>query len=270
MPTQVEKCAAFAALHGNDQAFIIPNPWDVGSARLLEGLGFRALATTSAGFAMSRGGLDGSVTLADKLQHCRDLAAATRVPINVDFENAFAESPEEVANNILRLAATGVAGCSIEDWSRDQERLYERDEAADRVQAAVEAVASLDCEFQLTARCENFLHGVKDLDDTIERLQAYSAAGAQVLYAPGLTSLEQVKQVKDATDKPLNVLGVNIPDASLQELRAAGATRVSVGGALAWVQFQALYECGRAMLDEGRFDWVSRISAGKEIRRLLE
>jgi 2-methylisocitrate lyase-like PEP mutase family enzyme len=168
--TQKEKCERFANLHKKEGAFLIPNPWDAGSARLLQGLGFQALATTSAGLAHSLGKADGEVTLEEKLEHCRTLAKVTSIPINADFENGFADDPEMVAVNVLKIAETGIAGCSIEDFSRISHTLYDHSLAVERVQAAAEAVASLKVSFQLTARAENLLRGVDDLDDTIRRL----------------------------------------------------------------------------------------------------
>ena len=179
MTSQAEKCARLAALHTGTETFVIPNPWDIGSAKLLQGLGFAALATTSAGFAYTLGRADGEVTLAEKLAHCAALAHATTIPVSADFENGFADDPDDVATNVLALAATGVAGCSIEDYARDSHTLYPFEQAVERVQAAAAAVASLDVEFQLTARAENLLRGVDDLDATIARLRAFEAAGAR-------------------------------------------------------------------------------------------
>ena len=181
MISQKMKCETFADLHQREGAFVIPNPWDLGSARLLQGLGFVALATTSAGLAYTLGRGDGEVTLAEKLDHCAQLATGTSIPINADFENGFADDPETMAVNLLQAAGTGIAGCSIEDFSRDTRSLYDFELAVERVQAAAEAVAGLDMPFQLTARAENFLRGVNDLEDTIRRLQAFEAAGAHVL-----------------------------------------------------------------------------------------
>jgi 2-methylisocitrate lyase-like PEP mutase family enzyme len=228
---------SFRSLH-EGEPFVIPNPWDVGTAMLLESLGFKALATTSSGFAFTLGKPDGGATLDEVVEHTRLLAAAVGIPVAVDLENGY-DSPGET---IARIAEAGAAGGSIEDWSG--ERLYERDEAAERVAAARAA----DADFVLCGRAENHLHGVDDLDDTIARLQAYSAAGADVLYAPGLRSLDQVRAICEAVDKPVNVLG-HRGFASAGELFEAGAQRVSVGGALTWVAVAAARQAAEALRD---------------------
>lgn len=267
MTMQREKAERFRELHQRDGAFLIPNPWDAGSARLLEGLGFEALATTSAGFAQALGKLDGAVTLEEKLAHCRALAAATRVPVSADLENGFADDPDGVARTIRLVAETGVVGGSIEDYSG--ERIYDFDHAVERVQAAVEAARSLDFPFTLTARAENLLRGRDDLDDTIRRLQAYSRAGADVLYAPGLSTLEQVREVCGAVDKPVNVLAAFFPQATAADLAEAGAKRISVGSALANVAIGALLAAGREMREQGGFGWLEQAAPGADIRALL-
>jgi 2-methylisocitrate lyase-like PEP mutase family enzyme len=228
---------SFRSLH-EGEPFVIPNPWDVGTAMLLESLGFKALATTSSGFAFTLGKPDGGATLDEVVEHTRLLAAAVGIPVAVDLENGY-DSPGET---IARIAEAGAAGGSIEDWSG--ERLYEREEAAERVAAARAA----DADFVLCGRAENHLHGVDDLDDTIARLQAYSAAGADVLYAPGLRSLDQVRAICEAVDKPVNVLG-HRGFASAGELFEAGAQRVSVGGALTWVAVAAARQAAEALRD---------------------
>ena len=195
MATQIQKCEAFARLHQSKTAWIIPNPWDVGSAKLLQGKGFKALATTSSGFAYTLGRADGEVSLEEKLQHCRALSAATDIPINADFENGYSEDIIDVVENIKRLAETGIAGFSIEDFSREHHQLYDFSEAVERVRIVVETVAELGAPLVLTARAESLLRGTDDLDDTIKRLQAFEAAGAHVLYAPGIKSLEQLRTV---------------------------------------------------------------------------
>ncbi len=227
----------FRALH-ESEPFVIPNPWDAGSAMLLEHLGFKALATTSSGFAFTRGKPDGAATLDEVADHVRLVAASVGIPVSVDLEAGYGSPGETIA----RIAEAGAAGGSIEDWSG--ERLYEREEAAERVADARAA----DAGFVLTARAENHLHGVDDLDDTIARLQAYAAAGADVLYAPGLRSLDQVRAICDAVDKPVNVLG-HRGFASVGELFEAGAQRVSVGGALTWVAVAALRHAAEALRD---------------------
>lgn len=255
--TQQEKCEAFASLHAGPDAFVIPNPWDVGSARVLQALGFPALATTSAGFAQTLGRGDGAVTLDEKIAHCNAIANATTVPVNVDFEDGYAKNLNDLASNILRVAATGVAGCSIEDFDRDAKQLFDFNAAVERVQAAVEAVSSLDVAFQLTARAENLLRGVDDLDDTILRLQAFEKAGAHVLYAPGLRTLDDVAHVAREVSRPLNVLGVFFPGTTVSELASAGARRISVGNAFASLSMGPVINAGRELLDAGTFTWMS-------------
>ena len=269
MPNQAEKCARFIDLHQREGAFLIPNPWDVGSARLLEALGFEAIATTSAGLANAIGCADGEVTLEDKLEHCTRLAAATSIPINVDFENGFADDPSTVAKNILRVAETGVAGCSVEDFSRGARKLYDFNLAVERVQAAAEAVASLAIPLQLTARAENILRGVDDIDDTIKRLQAFSAAGANVLFAPGLNSLAQVQQVTAEIDKPFNVLAVFFQGVTVADFAAAGAKRISLGSALNWASINPLLIAGKEMLEHGTFNWTAGMASRREVEGLL-
>ena len=266
MVTQAQKCATFRALHDRPGAFVIPNPWDVGSARLLQGLGFEALATTSAGFAHTLGRLDGRTTLEEQLAHFRDLATATDIPINADFENAFADDPAAAAANVRRAAETGIAGCSIEDFSRDRAHpIYEFALAVERVQAAVEATRSLGFPFLLTARAENFLHGRRDLDDTIRRLQAFEAAGADVLYAPGLTTLDEVRRVTREVGKPVNVLVTMIRGATVADLAAAGAKRLSLGSSLAHTAIGALLRAGREMQERGTFDWTQGNARGADL-----
>lgn len=230
MTTQLEKAKAFKALH-KGETFIIPNPWDAGSAVQLQEAGFKALATTSAGFAWTLGRKDGEVSLEEKLGHIRALSAATDIPLNADFENGFADKPEDAAANIVRAAEAGVVGGSIEDWSGSA--IYDFNLAVERIVACAEAVAKLPFPFMLTARAEGLLRQTCDLDRAITRLQAFEAAGADVVYAPGLKSLEDVEKVCGAVKSPVNVLGVFIPTATLEDFRKLGVGRISVGGALA-------------------------------------
>lgn len=256
MPTTLEKAEAFRALHARDGVFVIPNPWDIGSARLLESLGFECLATTSAGFAVAHGRSDGEMSLDAKIEHCRALAAATNVPIAADLENGFGHSPEEVALCIRRCGEAGVVGGSIEDYRNDPaDPFYPFDVAVERIRAAVEAARALPFPFTLTARAEHLLHGGTDLDEVIERLRAYQEAGADVLYAPGLRTVEQVRAVASTVDRPLNVLGTMLPQATVAELGAAGAKRISVGGSLHHHAAAALKRAATALRDEGRLGW---------------
>lgn len=269
MKSQKEKCAAFRNLHYSGAAFIVPNPWDIGSARLLQGLGFKALATTSVGLAYSLGLSDYEVSLEQLLFFCSELAANTYVPVTVDFENGFASEPAAVAKNILRLAETGVAGCSIEDFDSRQQKIYGFELAVERIEAAVEAVRSLDMPFQLTARAENLLRGVDDLDDTIRRLQTFESAGADVLYAPAIKSLEQLRHVTSEISRPFNVLAPFIKNASVAALHAHGATRISLGGSLNWHAVNPVLRAGREMLEHGTFGWTSDVASRVEIKKLL-
>ncbi len=270
MITQAEKAERFKALHARDGAFVIPNPWDAGSARLLAGLGFEALATTSSGFAHSLGRLDGEVTLEETITHCRALCAATDLPVSVDLENGFGDAPEEVAEVILRVAETGVSGASIEDYTGDPAQpIYDFDLAVERVHAAAEAAESLDFPFTLTARAENLLRGGGDLDDTLRRLQAFEMAGADVLYAPGLKTLDEVRAVTGAVAAPVKVLAPPLRGVTVAELADAGVGRISVGGALARAAIATLLRAGAQMRDPGSFGWTAELASGEDIARLL-
>jgi 2-methylisocitrate lyase-like PEP mutase family enzyme len=249
-PTQQEKGAAFRALH-DGEPFVFPNPWDAGSAKVLAGLGFKALASTSSGFAFTLGKTDGAATLDEVVEHTAALDRATDLPVAMDLENGYGASPRAAATTITRAAGAGAVGGSIEDYDRDDDRLYSLAEAAERVAAAVEAARALDFDFTLTARAENHIRGNPDLEDTIARLQAYEAAGADVLYAPGLRNGEEVRAVCDAVGKPVNVLAHK--GLSMAEITAAGGHRVSVGGALAWVAVSAFTAAAQRIRDEGDF-----------------
>jgi 2-methylisocitrate lyase-like PEP mutase family enzyme len=248
-PTQDEKARSFRALHEGD-AFIIPNPWDVGSARVLEALGFRALATTSSGFAFTLGRPDGAATLDEVVDHVRALAAATALPVSVDLENGYGPDPEDAANAIARAAEAGAVGGSIEDYDPD-EGLYDPGRAAERVAAAAAAARGLPFPFTLTARAENHIRGNPDLDDTIARLRAYTDAGADVLFAPGLRTPDEIRSVCEAVDRPVNVLAHK--GLTMAEIAGAGAKRVSVGGALTWVAVNAMADAAQRMRDDGDF-----------------
>jgi 2-methylisocitrate lyase-like PEP mutase family enzyme len=233
--TQQDKAVAFRALH-EGETFVIPNPWDAGSARAFETLGFKALATTSSGFAFTLGRLDGGVTLDEVVEHTRLLAEASDLPVSVDLENGYGAAPEQAAQAITAAAGAGAVGGSIEDYDPGGE-LYELEHATERVAAAVEAARSLDFPFTLTARAENHIRGNPDLEDTIARLQAYERAGADVLYAPGVRRTDDISAVCEAVSKPVNVLAH--PGLTVEQIAAAGGRRISVGGALAWVAVSA-------------------------------
>jgi 2-methylisocitrate lyase-like PEP mutase family enzyme len=247
--TQEQKAATFRELH-ESEAFIIPNPWDAGAARVLEALGFKALATTSSGFAFTLGRLDGGAGPDDVTEHVRLLARSTSLPISVDLENGYGPDPEHAASAIARVAEAGAVGGSIEDYDPSGE-FYERDHASERVAAASEAARRLGFPFTLTARAENHIRGNPDLDDTIERLRAYERAGADVVYAPGLKDAAEIRAVAEATTKPLNVLAR--PTLSMGEIVEAGGRRVSVGGALTWVAVAAMVDAAQKMRDAGDF-----------------
>lgn len=247
--TQEQKAEVFQALHAGEP-FIIPNPWDAGSARVLERLGFKALATTSSGFAFTLGRSDGETTLDQVTEHVRTLDRATDLPVSVDLENGHGPEPAAAAAAIVRAAEAGAVGGSIEDFDRGG-RIYDLDHAVERVAAAAEAARGLGFPFMLTGRAENHIRGNPDLDDTIVRLQAYERAGADVLYAPGLRSGEEIRAVCEATSKPVNVLAH--ADLSLSEITGAGAQRVSVGGSLTWVAVAAMADAAKRMRDDGDF-----------------
>ena len=249
MSTQAEKGLAFRELH-EGEPFVIPNPWDTGSARALEALGFESLATTSSGFAFTLGRLDGQATLDEVVAHVSELDRATGLPVSVDLENGYATDAAGVAQAIARVAEAGAVGGSIEDWD-PAGRLYDRGESVERLAAAVEAVRGLGFAFTLTARAENHIRGNPDLDDTIARLRAFEEAGADVLYAPGLRTVEEIRTVCDAVTRPVNVLAFG--DLSLAELAEAGAQRVSVGGGLTWVAMAAFADAARAIREDGDF-----------------
>jgi 2-methylisocitrate lyase-like PEP mutase family enzyme len=248
--SQAEKGAEFRALHEGDP-FVIPNPWDAGAARVLEEIGFKALATTSSGFAFTLGRSDGHVTLDEVGTHVATLTAATELPVSVDLENGYGASPDDAARAIRRVAEAGAVGGSIEDWDREEERLYDLGNAAERIAAAADAAARLDFPFTLTARAENHLRGNPDLDDTIARLRAYEEAGAEVVFAPGLRDLEQIRALCDAMSCPVNVLGW--AGVTAAELFDAGAQRISVGGSLTWVAAAAMTEAAQRIRDDGDF-----------------
>ncbi len=270
MVTQREKAERFKALHEREGAFVIPNPWDVGSARLLAGLGFEALATTSAGFANSLGRLDGQVTRDEVIEHCRSLSEATELPVSADLENCFADDPAEVGETIRLGARAGLVGGSIEDYGGERsQRIYDFALAVERVHAAAEAARSLDIPFTLTARAENLIRGRNDLDDTIRRLQAFEAAGADVLYAPGLRTLDEVRLVAGALTKPLNVLGPLLKGATVAQMADAGAKRISTGGALARAALTALLRAGAEMREAGSFAWTSDLASAADVQKLL-
>jgi 2-methylisocitrate lyase-like PEP mutase family enzyme len=265
MSDQADRAERFKALHEGPDLLLIPNPWDAGSAKLLTSLGFKALATTSGGAAATLGRLDGSMTREEAIAGAAAIVEATELPVSADLENGFAGDPTGVAETIRLALDAGLAGASVEDYTRSEERLYDIDEASERVAAAAEA-AHGGSQLLLTARAENHLYGVTDLADTIARLQAYQEAGADVLYAPGLSRLEDIRQIVSSVDRPVNVLGR--PGApSVTELAAVGVRRVSVGGAFAYAALGAAVEAAQELLDEGTYGYFERAGTGLQAAR---
>jgi 2-methylisocitrate lyase-like PEP mutase family enzyme len=250
----------FRRLHERAGAFVLPNPWDVGTARILASLGFEALATTSAGQAFSLGVRDGTVARAEVLAHCRAMSAATDLPVSADLEKGFGDSPESVMETIQAAADTGLAGCSIEDHTgRRDDPIFEFGLAVERIEAAVQAVRALPGDFVLTARCENLRWGYGDLSDTIRRLQAFEKAGADVLYAPSLPDLDSIGTVCASLTKPVNVLvGLSGSLFTVADLAGVGVKRVSVGSALARLSFGAFIDAAREIKHAGTFNFASR------------
>jgi 2-methylisocitrate lyase-like PEP mutase family enzyme len=269
---QAEKARAFRALHQRDRAFVTPNPWDVASARVLEALGFAALATTSSGFAISMGQNDGEPGRDAILEHAATLVRATTLPITADLENGFGDRPEDVADTIRAAAAAGLVGGSIEDFTgRPQDPLYELSYAKERVAAAVEAARRLDFPFTLTARAENFFRGRPDLADTIRRLQAYQEAGADVLFAPSLRSREDIAAVLREVNRPLQVLaGSRRLGLSVGELSTMGVRRISVGGLLCRVAYGALIQGAREIREKGTFAFAEEAARARDLDSLLK
>lgn len=275
MPSQAEKAAAFAALHTAPGTFVLPNPWDVGSARMLANLGYKALATTSAGMAWSMGLNDGEVSREQLMAHCQALAAASDLPLAADLEDCFGATSEAAAETIRLGAEAGLVGGSIEDWAPgrngDEPRIRPLAEAVERVQAAVAAARALPFPFTLCARAENHIRGVTDLADTIARLQAFQEAGADVLYAPGLQTLDDIRTVVQAVDRPVNVLmGGATGLHTMAELEALGVKRVSLGGAFANAAFSAFIKAAKEVAEQGTFTFRNDFAPRGEIGRLLQ
>jgi 2-methylisocitrate lyase-like PEP mutase family enzyme len=273
MRTQAEKARSFRALHERPGIFIMPNPWDAGTAKLFASLGFEALATTSLGFASSRGRVDGTLSIdrEEVIANCREIASATELPVNADLENGYADDPDEAAT-IIRLAAdAGIVGGSIEDATGNPAKpIYDFDLAVERVAAAARVARALPFPFTLTARAENYLHGRPDLDDTIHRLQAFAAVGADVLFAPGLRDLETIRRVVAAVQKPLNVvISATDPEITAQQLADVGVKRISVGGALSRLAFAAVRDAAVAMRDAGTFRWTRDTFPGKDLNAIF-
>jgi len=273
MRAQAERARLFRALHERPGIFVMPNPWDAGTAKLFASLGFEALATTSLGFASSRGRVDGTLSISreELIANCREIASATELPVNADLENGYADDPEEAAT-VIRLAAdAGVVGGSMEDATGDPAKpIYDFDLAVERVAAAARIAHALPFPFTLTARAENYLHGRPDLEDTIRRLQAFATVGADVLYAPGLRDLDTIRRIVAAVPKPVNVVMSSAdPEITVQQLAAVGVKRISVGGALSRLAFAAVRDAAVAMRDAGTFQWVRDTLPSKDLKAIF-
>jgi 2-methylisocitrate lyase-like PEP mutase family enzyme len=267
MSAQANRTERFRALHEGERPLLLPNPWDPGSAKLFASLGFEALATTSGGSAAALGRLDGSMALEEAIASAAAIVEATDLPVSADLENGFADDPAGVAETLRMALDAGLAGASVEDYTRREGKIYDIDLAGERIAAAAEVAHGGPSQLVLTARAENHLYGVTDLSDTIARLQAYQEAGADVLYAPGLTRLEDIRQIVTSVDRPVNVLGR--PGApSVAELAAAGVRRVSVGGAFAYAALGAAVEAARELLDDGTYGYFERAGVGLKAARL--
>lgn len=269
-PSHADKAARFQALHRGPAAFLMPNPWDAGSARLLAGLGFEALATSSGASAAALGKRDGQLSRGEVIAHVHALAAATPLPVSADLENGFGDAPEAAAQTLRLAAEAGAVGGSIEDASgRAAQPIYDLGQAVERIAAAAEAARALPFAFTLTARAENFLHGRRDLDDTIRRLQAFEKAGADVLFAPGLPDLDAVRTVCASLAKPVSFM-VGIPGRSfsLADLQAAGVRRISLATSLYRTAMSALVEAAREVREQGTFGHVERGLSSGELRKL--
>jgi 2-methylisocitrate lyase-like PEP mutase family enzyme len=263
MSTQAETARLFLALHRPGEPLLLPNPWDAGSARILAWMGFEALATTSSGFAATVGRQDGSVPRDEALAHAAAIVAATDLPVSADLEDCYATEPAGVAETVRLAIGAGLAGCSVEDYTRQaDDPIYDIKLAAERVAAAAQAAHAGPVHLVLSARAENYLHGRPDLADTIARLQAYSEAGADVLYAPGLTSMEDIRQVLGEVDRPVNVLAMpGVPP--VPELAAAGVARISVGGAFAFTALGALVNAATELRERGTYGFRETSSIGR-------
>ncbi|TXR48303.1 isocitrate lyase/PEP mutase family protein [Phyllobacterium endophyticum] len=264
----MDKGRAFRELHEASGTFLMPNPWDPGTTMFLASLGFKALATSSAGFAFSRGLPDGAVPFDMMIIHCKDLVSATGLPVNADLEKGKGDSPDSAGETIFAAEAAGLAGCSIEDYSgNDRNPIYDFSLAVERVAAASEAAKALKGDFVFTARAENFLHGRPDIEDTIRRLQAFEAAGANVLYAPGIGDINHIRQICSSVSKPVNVMA--LPAFTVGQLAEAGVKRVSIGPRLTTIAFAAVRDAAHEMLDKGTFAFGDRAMPFGELQQLF-
>jgi 2-methylisocitrate lyase-like PEP mutase family enzyme len=271
MQTQQQKSAAFVALHQNPGCFLIPNPWDKGSAILLESMGFKALASTGAGYAFTLGKPDLAVGAKDMMGYFKDICDVTDVPVSADMQNGFGDTPELAAQTIIEAASVGLVGGSIEDAGGNSlSDIYDIGLATARIGAAAEAAKSLNFKFMLTARCENYLYGNPNIGDTIKRLQAYQEAGADVLYAPGIQTVDDIKAVLSSIDRPMNLL-MSFPSSQLTvaDVAALGVKRISIGGSMARAAMGALKRAGAEMLEHGTFNYAKEAMSGKDLNALF-
>jgi 2-methylisocitrate lyase-like PEP mutase family enzyme len=271
MKTQQQKSEAFVALHQNPGCFLIPNPWDKGSAILLESMGFKALASTGAGYAFTLGKPDLAVGAKEMLGYFKDICDVTDVPVSADMQNGFGDTPELAAQTIIEAASVGLVGGSIEDAGGNSlSDIYDIGLATARIGAAAEAAKSLNFKFMLTARCENYLYGNPNIGDTIKRLQAYQEAGADVLYAPGIQTVEDIKAVLSSIDRPMNLL-MSFPSSQLTvaDVAALGVKRISIGGSMARAAMGALKRAGAEMLEHGTFNYAKEAMSGKDLNALF-
>jgi 2-methylisocitrate lyase-like PEP mutase family enzyme len=269
MRTDAEKGRLFRELHQRPGLFLLPNPWDAGTAKLLQSLGFEALATTSLGMSNALGRVDGdnAVSRAELLENCRVIAAATDLPVNADLENGYADDPKEAATILRDAAEAGIVGGSIEDWSG--EKIYDFNHAVERVVAGVEMARSLPVPFTFTARADSLVRGGTDLDETIRRLQAFEKAGADVLYAPGIRDLATMKRVASSVSKPLNVvMSAGDPDLTVEQIASVGVKRISVGGALSRLALAAFMKGARDMKG-GSFKWMRETMPSKDLKAVF-
>jgi 2-methylisocitrate lyase-like PEP mutase family enzyme len=266
MTEQQEKAERFLAMHTGSTPLLLPNPWDAGSAKLLASLGFEALATTSSGFAATLGRLDGGVSREEAIEHARTIVEATDLPVSADLENGYADDPAGVAETIGLALGAGLAGCSVEDYSGGRSEIYDFSLAVERVAAAVEVAHAGPVHLVITARAENHLRGRNDLDDTIRRLQAFQEVGADVLYAPGVATVDDIRRLVDAVDRPVNVLA--LPGGpSVAELAELGVGRISVGGAFAYAALGAVVEAARELQEQGTYGFWDRAGVGSSAAR---
>lgn len=266
MVDQSRLCRSFLLLHQQAAPLLLPNPWDVGSAKTLASLGFPALATTSSGYAATLGRADGAISRTEALEHAETIVAASDLAVSADLENGFVDAVDDVFETYQLAVRAGLAGASIEDFTDRADEIYPAEVATERVRAAAEAAHGGSVHLVLTARCENYLHGRPDLDDTIQRLQRYQEAGADVLYAPGLTDIVDIRTVVESVDLPVNVLAV-AGTPPVAELAAAGVKRVSVGGSFAFAALGALTQAARELLDSGTYDYTAAAAVGSAALR---